>query len=197
MAGAGTVRTERYGRIVPDERRRRRRRERGYSEEPLACIVSGRLSLPADLPLLAEPEAKVVIVTAATAALGDCAADVQYIRAERGGALDLPAALIELRERFGVRTLLCEGGPHLNLDLLAAQLIDELFLSLSPKLAGGAPAGSEGLRILAGAPLKEPVELELAAALESASQLFLRYLVRPSAAESVSRETMLRSSLAR
>src|SRR5271169_3727944 len=63
MAGAGTVRVERYGRIIPDEARRRLRRERGVSEEPLACIVSGRLSLPADIPLLAEPSSHVVIVT--------------------------------------------------------------------------------------------------------------------------------------
>src|SRR5271165_4001329 len=43
MAGAATVRVERYGRIIPEESFRRRRRERGMSEEPLACIVSGSL----------------------------------------------------------------------------------------------------------------------------------------------------------
>ncbi len=45
MAGAATVRVERYGRIIPDASRRARRVERGLSAEPLACIVSGRLSL--------------------------------------------------------------------------------------------------------------------------------------------------------
>src|SRR5208283_2859713 len=67
MAGAGTVRVEHYGRIVPEEARRRLRLERGLSEEPLACIVSGRLSLPPDIPLLAEPAAHVVIVTSSAA----------------------------------------------------------------------------------------------------------------------------------
>ena len=43
MVGAGTVRAERYGRLDPRRVARRRRRERGLSEEPLACIVSGRL----------------------------------------------------------------------------------------------------------------------------------------------------------
>ena len=57
--GAGTVRTERYGRIVPDASRRALRRERGLSEEPLACIVSGRMALDEDLPLLQEPAARV------------------------------------------------------------------------------------------------------------------------------------------
>ncbi len=45
MAGAGTVRAERYGRIIPSAERRRERLAHGLSEEPLACIVSGRLAL--------------------------------------------------------------------------------------------------------------------------------------------------------
>ena len=181
MAGAGTVRVERYGRIVRDERRRRLRRERGLSEEPLACIVSGRLSLPPETPLLADPSARVVIVTPSQASLPESAAHVDYVRARRDGLLDLPAALAELRERFAVRTLLCEGGPHLNSQLLVAGLVDELFLSLSPKLAGGEDATGEALRIIAGAELEQPVELELLGALESDSQLFLRYGVCASA----------------
>jgi riboflavin-specific deaminase-like protein len=197
MAGAGTVRAERYGRIVRDERRRRLRRERGLSEEPLACIVSASLSLAPDIPLLADPGGRVAIVTSSEGCVADVAAHVEYLRASRDGALDLRAALCELRARFAVGTLLCEGGPHLNLELLAAGLVDELFLTVSPALLGGEEAAFPALRILAGAELKPPVELELAGALEHDSQLFLRYRVRASVPESVSRETTLRSSLAR
>jgi riboflavin-specific deaminase-like protein len=196
MAGAGTVRVERYGRIIREEERRQRRRERGLTDEPLACIVSGRLSLPPDLPLLTEPAARVVIVTSSKASLPESGAQIEYVRAGRDGALDLPAALAELRERFDVRTLLCEGGPHLNSQLLASGLADELFLSLAPKLAGRAGPGTEALGILAGIEFQPPVDLELTGALESDSQLLLRYGVRSSSPESVSRETTLRSSLA-
>ncbi len=179
MAGAGTVRVERYRRIIPEESRRRQRVERGRSEEPLACIVSGRLALEGDIPLLADPAAKVVILTASAASLPASAAEIHYIRAERNGLLDLPAALAELRERFAVRTLLCEGGPHLGAQLLGAGLLDELFLSLAPTLAGGDPReGGEALRILAGPELSPPVELELLSALEQNSHMFLRYAVR-------------------
>ncbi len=183
MAGAATVRVERYGRIIPEESRRRRRVEQGRSAEPLACIVSGRLALQADIPLLADPAARVAILTSSAASLpGSTAAEVHYIRAERDGLLDLPVALAELRERFGVRTLLCEGGPHLNAQLLGAGLVDELFLSLAPILAGGDldgnPAHPEALRILAGAELSPPVALELLGALEHDSSLFLRYGVQ-------------------
>jgi riboflavin-specific deaminase-like protein len=175
MAGAGTVRAERYGRIIRDEARRRLRRERGRSEEPLACIVSGRLELPADLPLLADPRARVAIITASPASVMGAAAQVEYVRGERDGMVDLPRALGELHERFGVSSLLCEGGPHLNSSLLAAGLVDELFLTLSPKLAGGDAAGGESLRIVSGPELDAPVQLELRGVLESGSQLFVRY----------------------
>jgi riboflavin-specific deaminase-like protein len=178
MAGAGTVRAERYGRIIADERSRRSRLQRGRSEEPLACVVSGSVSLPPDTPLLNEPQARVVIVTGSSASLPESAAQVRYVRAERDGRLDLAAALAELSERFDVRTLLCEGGPHLNSHLLAAGLVDELFLSLSPRLAGAEQHAGGALRILAGVEFAHPVELELLGALESGSHLFLRYGVR-------------------
>jgi riboflavin-specific deaminase-like protein len=196
MAGAGTVRVERYGRIIPDAAIRRRRAQRGLGEEPLACIVSGRLSLAPDIPLLAEPEARVVVVTPSQSSLPETPAHVDYVRARRDGLLDLPAAMAELRGRFSVGTLLCEGGPHLNGQLLLAGLVDELFLSLSPKLAGGEDATGEALRIVAGAQFREPLALELLGVLESGSTLFLRYSVRDSAPERVSRETMASSSLA-
>jgi riboflavin-specific deaminase-like protein len=175
MAGAGTVRVERYGRIIPNEATRERRRERGLEEEPLACVVSARLSLPNDLPLLNEPAARVVIITPSAASLSGARARLDYVRAASAGLLDLRGAMRELAERFGVRTLLCEGGPHLNGALLQAGLVDELFLSLAPKLTGGEDLTGEALRMIAGATFEQPRELELLGALENESHLFLRY----------------------
>ena len=85
-----------------------------------------------------------------------------------GGPVDLPALLRELREE-GVRALLCEGGPTLHGALQAGGLVDELFLTIAPKLSGG-----EGPRILEG-PLPEVVGLELAWLLEEDGELFARY----------------------
>ncbi|HEU4905789.1 MAG TPA: dihydrofolate reductase family protein [Solirubrobacterales bacterium] len=81
---------------------------------------------------------------------------------------DLPALLRTLRDE-GVRTLLCEGGPTLHGSLQAAGLVDELFLTIAPKLAGAGPPG-----ILAGE-LAEVEPLELAWLLEEDSELFARY----------------------
>jgi riboflavin biosynthesis pyrimidine reductase len=175
LVGAGTVRAERYGRIIPDPERRALREKRGLTDEPLACIVSGRMSLEADIPLLAEPAARVAILTASAASVPGAAAQVEYVRTAHDGILDLGAGLAELAERFAIRALLCEGGPHLACQLLAEQLLDELFLTLSPLLAGGEPGGGQALRILAGEELQPPVELELLAVLRYESQLFLRY----------------------
>lgn len=182
LVGAGTIRAERYGPMIRDGAIRRRRVERGLSEQPLACIVSGLLELPPDTPLLADSESRVVIVTPSAASLTGVRAQVEYVRAADRGTLDLPRALAELRERHGVETLLCEGGPHLNAELLASGLVDELFLSLAPKLAGGDDATGAALRITAGADFNEPITLELLGALENQSCVFLRYAVRAGAA---------------
>jgi riboflavin biosynthesis pyrimidine reductase len=194
LVGAGTVRTERYGRIIMDADRRELRRRRGLSPEPLACIVSGRLAFDDDIPLLAEPEARIVFLTSSAASLPASAAQIEYVRTAEDGRLDLRAGLLELRARFAVDRVLCEGGPHLCAQLLAAGLVDELFLSVAPKLAGGEPSGGEALRIIAGGELEPTVELELLAILRERSSLFLRYGV--SARERVSRETIASSSLA-
>jgi riboflavin biosynthesis pyrimidine reductase len=176
LVGAGTVRTERYGPIVRDDARRQARLARGLPAEPLACIVSGSLALGADIPLLADPDARVAIVTTSNDSLpAGCRAQLEYVRTRRDdGLLDLPAALAQLRERFDVGTILCEGGPHLAGELFASGLVDELFLSISPTLAGDPQDDAQALRILAGAQLSPPIDLKLLGALLSSSHLFLR-----------------------
>jgi len=169
MVGAGTARNERYGRMIKSEELRGRRREEGLEPDPLAVVVSARLDLPADLPLLQEPGQRVVIGTGSDAVLQGVTAQVEY---ERVGE-DLPLLMARLREAYGVRSVLCEGGPTLNSYLLAAGLVDELFLSLNPKLAGGAAA----LTIVAGRELVEPAELELVSVAEGDGDLFTRWLV--------------------
>ena len=170
MVGAGTLRTERYGRLVRDAARREQRRAAGLAPDPLAIVVSGSMRLPADVPLLQDRDSRVVVVTASDGVIEGCAAQVEYLRSS---PVDLAAALARLRGDHGVRSILCEGGPHLNASLLAAGLIDELFLTTVPKLAGGAGA----LTIVADAPLREPLALELVWLLESAGELFARYAV--------------------
>ncbi len=175
LVGAGTVRSERYGRLIRKDSDRELRAERGMAEEPLACIVSGRLCLDGDIPLLADPAARVAILTSSAESIPPVAAEVAYVRARDADGVDLERALAMVRERHGVHTVLCEGGPHLARQLFADGLLDELHLSLAPVAAAGEPAAGQGLRILAGAELEPPVGLELLGALRSGPHLFLRY----------------------
>jgi riboflavin-specific deaminase-like protein len=167
MVGAGTARIERYGRVAKSGELRDKREGEGLARDPLAVVVSGRLDLPADLPLLHEPEQKVLIATASDAVLPGLGEQVEYARVGD----DLPLLMARLREDHGIRSVLCEGGPTLNSFLLAAGLVDELFLTLNPKLAGGAAA----LTIVAGRELVEPAELSLMSVAEGGGDLFTRW----------------------
>jgi riboflavin biosynthesis pyrimidine reductase len=83
-----------------------------------------------------------------------------------------PADLAELLGSLhseGVRAVMCEGGPTLHASLQAQGLVDELFLTIAPKLSGG-----EAPRILEG-PLPGIVDLELVWLLEEDGELFARY----------------------
>lgn len=172
MVGAGTAREERYGRIIKSEEVHAERRERGLDPDPLAVIVSGRLDLPADLPMLQEPEQHVVIATGSDARLEGVQAQIEY---EQVGD-DLPLLMTRLREKYGVASVLCEGGPTLNSFLFAADLVDELFLSLSPQAVGGASA----LTIVAGKEVVDPVQFAPAWIALGDGDLFTRWRVRRS-----------------
>ena len=170
MVGAGTARVERYGRMAKSDELRDKREREGLARDPLAVVVSGRLDLPADLPLLGEPEQRVLIATASDAVLPGLGDQVGYLRVGD----DLPVLMARLREEHGIRSVVCEGGPTLNSYLLAAGLVDELFLTLNPKIAGGAAA----LTIVAGRDLVEPVELSLVSVAEGGGDLFTRWRVQ-------------------
>jgi riboflavin biosynthesis pyrimidine reductase len=153
MIGAGTMRAERYG---PMKR--------------LMVLVSGRLDLPWDAPLFKE-EGEVVIFTASEAEPPETAATLDVVRHE--GAVNLTEAMRYLHRERGIRALLSEGGPHLHAQMQADHLVDDLFLTIAPKLSGG-----EAPRIVEGS-LLSVIDLELAWLLEEDGELFARYR-RPS-----------------
>lgn len=176
MVGAGTARIERYGRLVKDPGRRERRRAAGLAPDPIACIVSGTLDLPADLPLLQDPNSRVLVVTGAEGELEGPAAAVEYLRPADGSAPrpTLTPFLRRLRADHGVRSVLCEGGPRLNSSLLDEDLVDELFLTVAPKLAGGTPE----ITIVSGPSPPLPTDMDLVTCHEADGSLYLRYRVR-------------------
>jgi riboflavin biosynthesis pyrimidine reductase len=150
MIGAGTMRVERYGPM-----------------EPLVVLVSGRLDLPWEAPLFEDEAGEALIFTAAETDPPETAASVEVVRHE--GAVNLGDALRYLRRERGIRAVLSEGGPHLHAQMQADGLVDDLFLTIAPKLSGGsAPRITEGS-------LPEVADLELAWLLEEDGELFARY----------------------
>jgi riboflavin-specific deaminase-like protein len=170
MIGAGTMRAERYGRIVPDPEKRARRERVGLPHDPLAVIVSGRLDLPWDAGLFTCGQGRVLIFTASPAEVPPTATTLRVER--HRDRVDLAEALRFLRQERGVRALLCEGGPRLHAQLLEAGLVDELFVTLAPKLAGGeGPTMAVGLS-------ESDRPLDLVWLLEEGGELYARYRVR-------------------
>jgi riboflavin-specific deaminase-like protein len=169
MAGTGTLQAERYGRILARAERRARRRERGQDAEPLAVVVTRSGRVPVDIPLFASPEARVLVFSGAPLSLAGAAAAVEVVELDPD-VLTLPVVLGSLRER-GVRTLLCEGGPTLFGSLLRDGLVDELFVTIAAKLAGGGgePAMTAGPRA------DEPLPARLLWLLEHEGALYGRY----------------------
>jgi riboflavin-specific deaminase-like protein len=170
LVGTGTLRAERYGRMIRDPERRAARERAGLRPEPLAVVVSRSLHVPLDIPLFQEPDSTVLIYTSSDAELEDAGADVRLTRLDPA-ELTLTAALRLLRADHGVRSVLCEGGPTVFGALAHERVADELFLTLSPKLAGG----SDPLTVLQGPAMPEPEELTLVWVLEAGGALFLRY----------------------
>jgi riboflavin-specific deaminase-like protein len=171
LVGSGTLRAERYGRLVRDPDLRADREAEGLAPDPLACVVTRTLNLPLDIPLFQDPDQPSVIFTPSEEPLEGAGPSVQVERV-RAEELTMTTVVETLRARHEVRSILCEGGPTIFGVLLGEELVDELFLTLAPKIAGsGEPTIVEGM------PLSELVELELVWTLESEGALFQRYRV--------------------
>lgn len=171
LVGAGTVRAEGYGPVRPTAERREQRLATGYAPVPPVAVVSNRLELDLTTPFFSDAVATPLVLTCAAAPLParTAAAEVADVVVTGDERVDLGAALSALAER-GLGRVLCEGGPALLADLVAADLLDELCLTLSPLLAGG----DARARVTAGAP-SPPRGLVLEHVLEGDGALFLRY----------------------
>jgi riboflavin biosynthesis pyrimidine reductase len=171
VVGAQTVRVEGYGpaRARPGWAPLRA----GRPPVPPIAVITGRLDLDLSSPLFtaAPAGARTIVITTGAAPpqqleLAHECADVVVAGSRH---VDLALAIAALSER-GLRRVLTEGGPHLLGQLVAADLLDELCLTVSPLLAGG-----EDMRITAGALLDEPRRLRLGHVLEAEGSLFCRY----------------------
>ncbi|GIT80374.1 hypothetical protein LLS1_20430 [Leifsonia sp. LS1] len=174
VVGAGTVRAEGYGAMRVDRAAQRAREGAGLAAHPVFAIVSAHLDLDPGSAVFTDAPVRPLVVTTEAApqrqreALA-AVADVLVCGVDR---VD-PAAMVAALADRGLARIHCEGGPHLFADLIAAGVVDELCLTVSPLLVAGTAS-----RIAAGATPDVPLELGLAHVLHADGTLLLRY-VRP------------------
>ena len=138
------------------------------------AVVSKRASLDPTSRLVTEAVSPTILVTCAASDGGRreaLAAAGVVVLVCGDDDVDLPLALDRLAER-GIEQVTCEGGPQLLRSALAAGVVDELDLSISPALVGG------GVRLVGDAPLADVAWLDLRSLLEEDGMLCARYRVR-------------------
>jgi len=112
-------------------------------EYPLLVIVSGSGQLELERAVFRTPAMRTVVITTSAGrdelrrrgAANPGSVEVHALDSSSGSIA--PQAILQLlHSQFGVKTLLHEGGPTLFGQFLAANAVDELFLTLSPQIAG-------------------------------------------------------------
>jgi riboflavin biosynthesis pyrimidine reductase len=168
----------------------------GLAEHPTTIVVSGRGELDFTHRGLSSPDVPVIVVTTAAgaqrlasgqlpghvtvmAAAGGAAANGAGGAGGAGGDASVPpAAILDAIRGTGARLALCEGGPHLFGELLRAQLIDELFLTVAPQVVGRTPENRR-LSFAEGVDLDNGRWARLQSVRRAGDDLFLRYRFEP------------------
>ncbi len=187
LVGAGTVRAAPKHEWTPRHVHRRSaelyatwRKAMGIaSAQPTTIVATASGSLDPGHPGLSAPDLPVVFATTrAGAERLQAAGPAPNARIEiAGNEGEIAAArLVEIAASTGARLVLCEGGPHLIGELLSAGLLDELFITLAPQLAGRDEAHPR-LALVEGAAFAVGTApwAELGSVRRAGDHLFLRY----------------------
>jgi riboflavin biosynthesis pyrimidine reductase len=151
------------------------RRSRGRPPQPTLAVLSGAGTIDPQHPGLAGPTVVLTSTTGATRLGGRLPHSARIV--PLGGATTVdPVAAVEALRAGGHELILCEGGPTVFAALVAAGLVDELFLTISPLLAGRSPLSPrpslvEGAELLPG----RSVDGRLLSLRRARSHLFVRY----------------------
>jgi riboflavin biosynthesis pyrimidine reductase len=152
-------------------------------EYPLLAIVSGSGQLELERAIFRTPAMRTVVITTSAGrdeltrrgAATLSSVEVHALNSSSGAIT--PRAILELlQSQYGVKTLLHEGGPTLFGQFLAADAVDEFFLTLSPQIAGRErdvtrPAVVQGVQFM---PDSAP-RFQMVSVKQQAAFLYLRY----------------------
>ncbi|NUT29382.1 MAG: pyrimidine reductase family protein [Streptomyces sp.] len=173
IVGAETVRQEGYRPARARAEFAGARQAAGQEPAPAIAVVSASLDLDYGLPLFTSPAVPTLVLTGAAAAPDRMAAaekaGARVVVAGDGVGVD-PVRAVQALAELGHTRLLTEGGPRLLGQLVAAGVLDELCLTISPMLTAG-----DAQRIAGGPSVAVPKRFGLASLLEEGGFLFGRY----------------------
>jgi riboflavin-specific deaminase-like protein len=176
LYGAGTLRAENVDPRVPADMVRQRV-ARGTRPQPLRVVVSALGQVPLDNLFFRVGGEPAVVFTTTSADEAAVARLREKTRVFVVGDdwVDLRRATAILTAELGIQTMVAEGGPVLNYELIRDGLADELLLTLAPKIV----AGSQGRTIVEGPELPPSTmpQFELLSVYRHEAELFLRYRV--------------------
>ena len=177
LVSAKTAAADNMSMGLPDAALRAARTARGQREYPLRVLLTNSGRIAPALRLFTKTFSPIVIFTttcmpARTRAALAAKADLWLYES---ASVNLAAMLATLRADYGVRRLVCEGGAQIFRALLSAGLVDELHVTLCPRVFGGERAPT--LTGLPGAFFPASVPLALKKMEVSGGECFLRYRV--------------------
>lgn len=173
LVGAETVRLEGYGPVKFSEAEQARRRDQGRTPLPPVAVVSRSLSFDLGSALFTTPSdgARTMVVTGQAAEperLAQVSAVAEVVMA--GDEEVVPRRAMEALAQRGAGVVLCEGGPSLLGEIVAAGLLDELCLTVAPVMGG------DPLPVAITPPGTDLAEFRVSGVAEHDGTLFLRYL---------------------
>lgn len=175
LVGASTARTERYGLAKPGRTWPQLRQGRPVTA-PIA-VVTRELSLDLDSELVRGEDSlpKTIVLTTNRASADRVAAASKTADVIIAGDEEVSAkAAIDALAELGHRRILVEGGPTLLGQLVAADLLDELCVTISPLITGG-----HSPRMITSSGPVDVTQLDLAMLIEDDGFLLSRYVRRP------------------
>ena len=129
---------------------RQLRLDHGLAKFNLRVIVSGSGSIRPAAEIFKKKFSPVIVLTTRRTSakkLAQLRALADEVKVCGEMEVNFRSALRWLRSKWGVKRLLCEGGGELNDALFRAGLVDEIHLTICPKIFGGrtAPTIADGL----------------------------------------------------
>ena len=168
LVGAQTVRSENMGPVRMNEEMSRYRNAAGLEGEPRLAILTRSLDLDVGARVFADRKSRPIVVTQNDSDQHRLAALSEVAEIVQAPVLDGAGIVAALGK---AKVILCEGGPTINSQLIAAGVVDEINVTVTPLFAMG-----ESKRIAFGAELDPPAQLQLDRVLLGDRSLFLRYI---------------------